>query len=829
MLVATSSFGQISESTPGTYSFSVPAGVTSITVEAWGAGGAGQDGDKNSGSNGGGGGGYVKSTFPVTVGDSYTYIVGTGGVANSNGEDSSFGTSLLIARGGKSNRIGGGNSPANVISGTSITNITGVDGVLSGGSNDKAGGAGGAGATGGAGGAGGTGKDSVGKKGSSPGGGGGGGGQKANGGNGGNGQVIVSWTVCAAPSSPSITTSPEKCNALGSAVLNGLPASGTINQSGFATASYPITGSSMTIASLAAGDYTFAVSNGSCVSASSKVTVGAMKTNTWTGSWDNGVTTIDQKLVFAADYSVDADVNGCSCIVSGSKNVVIKSGRTMKIVNEVRVLGAGNGAGTLTFENNASLVQINDAPSPTNSGDITYLRTTGSILNTDYVYWSTPVIGATLEAIQTATLYYSFNASGNSWVGRSKSSVMSNGMGYIVRGAGTGLASGSLFNKTATFKGKPNNGVKDVIISGGKSNLIGNPYPSAIDADSFIIKNAAVLSGTLYFWTHKSAIQAASNITNGTAGSGKYAYTSDDYSTYNLTGGTATSASSPSGGTAPSGKIAAGQAFFAAASSTGGSARFENSMRVSGGLAGVNNSQFFKVKSNSKQQTTIEKNRVWLNLTNEEGAFKQTLIGYITGATNDYESAYDGDSFNANKYVNFYSVQNNRNYVIQGRALPYDENDVVPLGYKTTIAGEFKIEIEQTDGVLANKKIFIEDKLLDIVQDLSEASYLFTTEIGTFDDRFVLSYASKALATDDFNLIENGVRISNKNKIIKIQSEVELIDKVMVFDISGKLILENKNIQNTEVILSGINPSEQVYLVKVFLENGQTITKKIIY
>jgi hypothetical protein len=34
---------------------------------------------------------------------------------------------------------------------------------------------------------------------------------------------------------------------------------------------------------------------------------------------------------------------------------------------------------------------------------------------------------------------------------------------------------------------------------------------------------------------------------------------------------------------------------------------------------------------------------------------------------------------------------------------------------------------------------------------------------------------------------------------------VELIDKVMVYDVSGKLIKEKKKIENTELILSGIN------------------------
>jgi hypothetical protein len=56
---------------------------------------------------------------------------------------------------------------------------------------------------------------------------------------------------------------------------------------------------------------------------------------------------------------------------------------------------------------------------------------------------------------------------------------------------------------------------------------------------------------------------------------------------------------------------------------------------------------------------------------------------------------------------------------------------------------------------------------------------------------------------------------------------VELIDKVMVYDVSGKLIKEKKKIENTELILSGINAPEQVFIVKVFLINGTTVSKII--
>jgi len=72
-------------STSGTHSFTVPTGVTEITVQAWGGGGAGGNsslpattGDAR-GGGGGGGGDYASSTFTVTPGATYTVIVGAGG------------------------------------------------------------------------------------------------------------------------------------------------------------------------------------------------------------------------------------------------------------------------------------------------------------------------------------------------------------------------------------------------------------------------------------------------------------------------------------------------------------------------------------------------------------------------------------------------------------------------------------------------------------------------------------------------------------------------------------------------------------------------------
>ena len=64
--------------TGATADYNVPAGVTSITFKAWGAGGGG-------GAVQGGGGGFVQETITVTPSETLTVAVGGGGVYASNG------------------------------------------------------------------------------------------------------------------------------------------------------------------------------------------------------------------------------------------------------------------------------------------------------------------------------------------------------------------------------------------------------------------------------------------------------------------------------------------------------------------------------------------------------------------------------------------------------------------------------------------------------------------------------------------------------------------------------------------------------------------------
>lgn len=207
--MATQSF-----SDAGTFSFTVPPGVTSLTVQAWGGGG-GARGDGSSERGGGGGGAFAQSDLAVSPGQIFTVVVGAGGVATSNpgqsGQNSVFGNNLVKAAGGIGGTDDGGAGGTIAASigtirfaggaggkrgskggggggGSAFTNANGANGA------DGSGDIGGAGGNGtGKGGNGGN-KEMSGVNGFAPGGGGGGRGYKGHvSGKGADGKVVVSW------------------------------------------------------------------------------------------------------------------------------------------------------------------------------------------------------------------------------------------------------------------------------------------------------------------------------------------------------------------------------------------------------------------------------------------------------------------------------------------------------------------------------------------------------------------------------------------------------------------------------------------------------------
>jgi hypothetical protein len=523
----------------------------------------------------------------------------------------------------------------------------------------------------------------------------------------------------------------------------------------------------------------------------------------WDGvSWSNGFPNSSLEVVFLANF--DSNSNGsvlsaCEVLINTGVTVIFKGNDVLDIQGNL------TNKGTLIVENNASLIQRkNDAFA---IGEITLKRNSREMVQYDYSYWSSPVNNQSLYNLSPNTLfdkYFSFDPAINNWKEHiNGTTIMLPGVGYIVRAPQSFTATPVQF--LASFTGPLFTGTKSITVTKGASewNLIGNPYPSALDINLFLNnpKNSSLLGGTIYLWTHNTPIAANE-------------YSSGDYASYNKLGGVSTGASP-----APLGKIASGQAFFVEALATG-VVSFNNCMRST--TAG-SNSQFYKF-SNSN----LDQGKLWLELKNTQGAYKQLLIGYTPGATLGIDRDYDGTNFNGNQFIDFYSVANDKFWVIQGRPMPFDISDEVVMGYQTSIEGEFTIGISQVEGFLNNHPIFLLDKEKGIYHDLKVAPYSFRTTIGTFNSRFKLVYADLTLGSDSFE--KNGIVILYKNGILHLESLGTNIRKVEVFDLLGRRLFSNAKYNDSIIMIKEAKKRQkQFVIVKVTLIDNRVITKKMMF
>ena len=448
----------------------------------------------------------------------------------------------------------------------------------------------------------------------------------------------------------------------------------------------------------------------------------------------------------------------------------------------------------------------------------------------DYTYWSAPVFPQTPVGVSPLTLsdkYWRFDTAANTYINVSANSLMTPGQGYIIRAPQNFTATPQPY--TATFNGGgspingvPNNGVINVpiVVSGlNVLNLIGNPYPSGVNINSFMSNatNSTKVGGTIYLWTHNTAITNTQ-------------YTGSDYAVYNYLGGTGTAAATNPGvnSTVPNGIIAAAQGFFIKGINTGGTAIFNNSMRVAGTAA-----QFYRTNEEGAEtpetSEVIEKHRIWLELKNNEGAYKQTLIGYAETATDGRDRLFDGDAVDGGNVVGLYSLLGANALAIQGKSLPFTNSDVVPIGYKSNLAGGFEINLADFDGLFASQDIFLEDKLLNVIHNLKSGSYAFSTLAGTFNDRFELRYTNSSLGIDSPELDENAVIVYKNSTGIHINSGNIIMKSIKIIDMRGRLIFEKTAINENEALISNLNIAEEVLIVQITSVDNKVINKKIVY
>lgn len=510
-------------------------------------------------------------------------------------------------------------------------------------------------------------------------------------------------------------------------------------------------------------------------------------TTTWNGSvWSNGSPTSTTEAIISGNYSAASNINACKLTVNNNAIVVIPAGYNVTLNGILTV-----SSGSFTLDNNANLVQSSNE---VNIGSIFIKRQTNSLKHLDYTLWSSPVLNQNLLAFSPATLtsrFYTYNTTTNLYnlVSSPSTTNFVKANGYLIRIPNNHPTTATIWE--GQFQGVPNNGNFSLTVSQNAYNAIGNPYPSTLNADTFIDTNAS--TEPLYFWRR----------TNGDSGSA--------YATYTKAGG----AASKAGGIVPNGIIQIGQGFIykPTASNT---LNFTNTMRI----ANTTN-QFLKTRA------TNIKSRIWLNLAKNNDPINQMMIAYMDGATTGIDPAIDGRYINDNPTA-LTSLIQDEEFIIQGRALPFDITDIVPLSFKTETKGDFTIAIDQVDGLfIENQEIILTDTNTGVETNLKNNEYHFFAEAGIDKSRFAIKY-QKTLSNSNNELNDNNVNVFKNKNSISIKSEQTPIESVAVYDIKGSLVYSNSKINSNETTIETSKLAHQLLIVKIILTDKKVVTKKVI-
>jgi hypothetical protein len=351
-------------------------------------------------------------------------------------------------------------------------------------------------------------------------------------------------------------------------------------------------------------------------------------------------------------------------------------------------------------------------------------------------------------------------------------------------------------------------------------------FDGEVEDYSIVVNSSGSLDQAIYLWSQNTP---HSSDNNGNEGSN---FSTSDYAVINASGETA-----GGDGIIPDRYIPTMQGFFVSynnnasfTSSSGNVAHtsilFNNSMRVCN-----QNNQFFRTSSEE------EKNKLWLNLTSDNGVFNQILVSYLEGATDQD----DGMSFDAPKNTAteaaaiLYSTtaDTSNKYVIQGKALEsMNEDEIISIGYKTSIdvPTVYTLSIEKFEGTfLNNNPIYIKDKMLNELHNLKERFYSFTSETGEFNDRFEIVFKEEALSLDTVLTMESSLLI-----IEHLSGEVQfkyqgtsVMKSIEIFDLLGRKLYHFYPQSNDETFRVS-RLSTTLFVARVTLDNNAVFTKKAI-
>ncbi|NRB84186.1 MAG: T9SS type A sorting domain-containing protein, partial [Winogradskyella sp.] len=373
----------------------------------------------------------------------------------------------------------------------------------------------------------------------------------------------------------------------------------------------------------------------------------------------------------------------------------------------------------------------------------------------------------------------------------------------LVAGQGyrTGIDTAASAN-FVSFEGTVNASEVLVAIDQGTAsilNLVGNPFPSYLDAQAFLSENAGVLDGSA------QVIYGYNDSTDGTS--------SDDYTIISLLENTSVN-------------IAPGQAFFVASNSTGGNIAFTTSspdMRI------TSDQDDFIVGRNAAATIT----NVNISLTNASDNFI-TKVYFTPSSGLGLDPGYDASLIGgvAPGFALFSNlVEDNMNVPFATQALgKNDYNDTtVALGVNANMGEQLTFSIAQST-LPAEIEVYLDDTITSTSTLLNASDYIITPDSnlnGT--GRFYLRFSNSALSLPENNLDNITIYTNPANRTINISGQIEAGTMAKIYDIQGRLV--KTEVLSSNVTLHSIDGNALhagVYIVELSHDNQRKSEKLIL-
>ncbi|MBF8150567.1 T9SS type A sorting domain-containing protein [Winogradskyella sp. F6397] len=433
------------------------------------------------------------------------------------------------------------------------------------------------------------------------------------------------------------------------------------------------------------------------------------------------------------------------------------------------------------------------------------------------------------------------------WKLEGETGIINSGLGFIMKGPGPGNASGT---HNYSFRGLPHNGDITATVTENSPDLnqtlVGNPYPSAIDANEFIRDNipnnvdtpnpgtTGSIDGSLYFWR-----QASTNNTH------IFADYQGGYATYNLSGGIAAVASPGIGAVGdassiiPHRYIPVAQGFFVNAASGQDSniVKFKNSQRLFKTEASgeslfyrPSNSEHDNISVSTEEESIIR--RVRINFTTPEGAVRPLLLAFTSDneATDSFDYGFDALNSEAHPSDLSFLIEGER-YVIQGVG-EFDDTKEYPLDMVIAENGNVEIGLTELENFDEAIDVYIFDAVEGTYTRFNEVNFQINIDAGTYSDRFYLVFQEDAVLStieEEFKDITVRYLHDTDEIFVKTPPSVE-VKQLYLINVAGQTIASwnatNLPMSN-EIKIPVKHISEGTYILKAET-NSSVFNKKII-